>query len=451
MCILFFFNKKLKFYLHINNQPNGRQFLEKLKKLGQCIEKGYLSQNSPTKSLNHGISWQQKYNTHDIYYALDQSMLDTDIDVCYIKYYENHPVLMTRTYLPGYIGSYLRFPRIGSDPPNIINGFRQYMFGDLTSLSDRENQLLKQAYFESRQGIYWNQGDFIIMDNIQYGHSKEAYTGDLELWVGMIDQVNVFHRYDQILLGHPKITSLPVGLNPDQNNGLYWKSVKNEIMWSEIVPMRIFDSLGNLNNWIPQIKWEFKKYNHLHIVNTGVDDMRIAFTELGFNQTNEFKWGGNSSGRTIRVKTENNLYKPDAYPKHLFLLPHNEILYQRAIPNQIVFGTLNPAQHGGRTMTHSAQLCEDIIRSQQNGSELLNKLKMGGITIRSGFISSYDPDRDLCYIRSWNERFSGDVQINDIKLQEYQIKFPKYKHKIKNMLIAEEMMRMAVDQMDIHI
>jgi len=64
------------------------------------------------------------------------------------------------------------------DAPAFKNGFRCFPL-------EKEKALLKEAYFETRQGCVWKAGDIVLMDNIRYAHSREPFEGERELLVSM--------------------------------------------------------------------------------------------------------------------------------------------------------------------------------------------------------------------------------------------------------------------------
>jgi hypothetical protein len=130
--------------------------------------------------------------------------------------------------------------------------------------------------------------------------------------------------------------------------------------------------------------------------------------ELGFGESEQFKWGGLTSGRTNLKYISKSMRETDDYPQDLFLLPHNEILYQRFMPERLLFFCSLPtkAGQGGRTFVHSAEKAEASISGcGPEGQALLRKMREYGFTIITGFLDENHPEKSKNYFRSWQDRF----------------------------------------------
>ncbi len=164
----------------------GRRLVDKVSEHGLTIETGFIDRNHPQKPQNYFQSWQERFGSDDRDTALAAAQsLTREYDACWWVEDQGHPVLMTRITLPGFVDGYMRFPRIAADGPMLKNGFRRYPFGNGVEMTAVEKDLLKNAYTATREGYVWRQGDFILMDNIRYAHSREAFAGPREVLVGM--------------------------------------------------------------------------------------------------------------------------------------------------------------------------------------------------------------------------------------------------------------------------
>lgn len=164
----------------------GRNLIGKAREHGLMIETGFVDRNHPLKAQNYFQSWQERFGSDDRDAALAAAQsLTREYDACWWVEDQGYPVLMTRITLPGFVDGYMRFPRIAADGPALKNGFRRYPFGNGAEMTDSEKDLLKNAYTATREGYAWRQGDFILMDNIRYAHSREAFAGPREVLVGM--------------------------------------------------------------------------------------------------------------------------------------------------------------------------------------------------------------------------------------------------------------------------
>ena len=168
----------------------GRALLDKIRTHGLMIEVGFLDRNHPQKAQNYFQSWQERFGHDDRGVALHVAQSRSrEYDSCWWAEDAGYPVLMTRITLPGFVDKdgvdYMRFPRIAMDGPLLRNGFRRYPLGNGVELSEAEKDLLKSAYLATREGYRWAQGDLILMDNIRHAHSREAFAGPRDIFIGM--------------------------------------------------------------------------------------------------------------------------------------------------------------------------------------------------------------------------------------------------------------------------
>lgn len=420
--------KDVEKYLVSEPTGIGSKLLKDLKEHGFRIEVGFLDQDDPLKKDNYFPSWQEYFKTDQIDDAL--KLAKQQYHAAWIRSdNSDHIVLMTLMKLPAFVNhpvdgqSYLRFPRIAMTSPEKINGWRRYSLGNGFDLTEKENQLLKDAYYHTRQGIDWIEGDFIIFDNLKYGHSKEPYSGEQILLVGMAgnfnvttDQVDSIPIYPSISIDHPIVNKT------DDDNRYHMPP--NELQWQEEFTMRIFDGKNDLNFYrIDLILKEFQKYGHLLIINTGLNNQNndlnnLVFDQLGFDQEHRFKWGGQTSGRTVRQFLSNHFRSVDRYPPEMFLLPHNEILYQHNLPRKIMIFCDQPngnGLQGGRTFIHQAELTKQLISRSQIGCQLLERIKEQGFTIITGFVDQNHPQKETNYFRSWQDRFGSNDRDQVLK------------------------------------
>ncbi|MCB1159888.1 MAG: TauD/TfdA family dioxygenase, partial [Leptospiraceae bacterium] len=393
----------------------GKKLLDKLDKFGLTIETGFLDNRHPKKSENYFASWQERFQTEDPSEAL--AIIKNKQDE-YDEGWWNlddgeFPSLMTKITLSAYktLGKdkFLRFPRIALGEANIQNGYRRYLLGNAQEMTDEEKTLLFEAYDKTKEGIQWQFGDIILFDNIRYGHSREAFEGEREIWVGMAGMV-----WDDRLKKEP----IPIKQNtihsyePQINSQHYYRQPIN-VDKSKACSMRIFDAKEKLSErTIHWIREEFALHGALHIINTGLNCSHpgeLPFeiqAALGFSTEEQFIWGGSNSGRTMRKHWGNGVYATDYYPPELFLLPHNEILYQLRLPTRLLFFSTHPAKTGGRTFVHSAKGFEEFLLNSGNvGIGLIEKMYQHGFRIDTGFLDDKDPQKKFNYFRSWQERF----------------------------------------------
>jgi len=308
---------------------------------------------------------------------------------------------------------YLRFPRLALGPPTVENGHRRYPLGDGTHLSDAERALLMDAYLSTREGIPWNTGDIVMFDNIRYGHSRESFTGPREVYVGMAGIV----WDDAVAPSPPPAAPRPqapqrASRSPD---ALRYTLPDNEALWQEPRSARLFEAGGDVIAARSAVSTALTRHGAVHVRDTGLrlaqaGDLPDAVLDaLGFGPDQQFRWGGFTSGRTARRALNPTLRATDDYPAARWLLPHNEILYQRQMPARLLFfsaHTLDPLR-GGRTFVHSARQLEDHLRASAVGARLLADLEANGFLIEMGFLDEAHPDKDQNYFRSWQERFDS--------------------------------------------
>jgi len=216
----------------------------------------------------------------------------------------------------------------------------------------------------------------------------------------------------------PPIETAPTKIHNfrcDLSQGFLYRQPVFEIQKQDY-GMRIFDAKGALYpEHIESICTEFANHGALHIINTGLSCQHPGelssglLEDLGFGGDVQFKWGGKSSGRTSRTHFGNGVYSTDYYPSHLFLLPHNEILYQRHMPTKLLFFSTQSSKKGGRTLVHSSKHFEAFLRrSGKAGAQIIQKLVHCGFRIESGFLDRNHPQKQYNYFRSWQDRFQTE-------------------------------------------
>jgi hypothetical protein len=180
---------------------------------------------------------------------------------------------------------------------------------------------------------------------------------------------------------------------------------------------RTLDAGGTLDDArFEAIHRELELHGAVHVQRTGLACADAGalppevLSALRFGGEHAFAWGGLASGRTTRRALSPELRATDAYPAHLWLLPHNEVLYQREVPQRLLFfsaSTVDP-RNGGRTFVHCARRLEAHLRARPGGAVLLEALRTHGQRIEMGFVDERHPQRHLNYFRSWQERFATD-------------------------------------------
>ncbi|MBL8920865.1 MAG: TauD/TfdA family dioxygenase [Myxococcaceae bacterium] len=390
------------------------QLLDRMLRHGFSIETGYLDAAHPEKASNTFQSWQERFGTADADEALRRARTETDdFDACW---WGEARTLMTRITIsarwPDERGTmHLRLPRVALDAPTARNGFRRFPLGNGDALTPAEEALVREALLSTAEGLALHQGDLVLFDNLRFGHSRESFTGTRHVLVGMAGET-----WDPALRPTPIVRrSAPAEQLADDRGSYAFPPAL--VRRSQRFSARVFDAGGRLDDATAAAVWrEFSRHGAVHVQNTGVTaDDAGALPEpilraLHFGGEAAFPWGGMSSGRTTRRQLSRELRATDQYPAHLWLLPHNEVLYQRSMPARLLFfsaGRLAEAE-GGRTFVHSAKLLEQTLR-ELGGGALLDELRRCGLLIEMGFVDDGHPERHLNFFRSWQERFdTGD-------------------------------------------
>lgn len=407
----------------------GRALVDKLERFGLVIETGFLHRAHPLKNANYFQSWQERFGSEDPDEALVRARAKTlEYDECWIRAdpgERGYPTLMTRITLstfwsdPADRRRYLRFPRIALDGPSAKNGYRRFTLSNGEELSGEEREALITAYLASREGLRWNDGDLVLFDNLRYGHSRESFEGDREVYVGMAGEL-WDDRTEQARRQREEARAKPVpefarfagtASDPSHRYGIAPAFVRRD----ELLSARTFDAEGSLDaSAFEAIRREFARHGALHIRNTG-----LSFSEpgqlgesilqpLGFGRESSYAWGGMNCGRTTRKALSRELRATDEYPAHLWLLPHNEVLYQRHMPASLLFFSASacPVVQGGRTFVHDADGIERWIRARgPRGEAFLRALREHGMLIEMGFVDERHPLKHTNYFRSWQDRF----------------------------------------------
>ncbi|WNG39399.1 TauD/TfdA family dioxygenase [Archangium violaceum] len=407
----------------------GRALIDKLERFGLVIETGFLHRAHPLKSANYFQSWQERFDTDSPDEVLVRARAKTlEYDECWFRDDPSeraHPTLMTRITISAFWSDpsdgrrYLRFPRIAMDPPSAKNGYRRFTLSNGEELSVDEREALITAYLASREGIHWNPGDLVLFDNLRYGHSRESFEGDREVYVAMggelwDDRTEQARRQREEAQSKP-IPSLARFANTASDPSQRYAIAPAFVRRDELFSVRTFNAEGALDaRAFEAIRREFARHGVLHIRNTGLSlsepgQLDVSLLEsLGFGQNSSFAWGGMNSGRTTRKALSRELRATDEYPAHLWLLPHNEVLYQRHMPASLLFFSASacPIAQGGRTFVHEADGMERWIRSRgPKGEALLRALREHGMLIEMGFVDERHPEKHKNFFRSWQDRF----------------------------------------------
>ncbi len=403
---------------HIASQKGGEQLLHQLSTYGMTFITGFLDQHHPYKKNNYFQSWQERFQTQDKKVVLN-TCLD-QADRYDSAWWNDDNTLMTQITLPAFIvdtdrNRYLRFPRIALDPPHARNGYRQFLLGNGSALTEQDVNILLHAYLITRQGIDWSLGDIILMDNIRYGHSREAYNDNREILVGMAGFADVKNVYNPIWQqfqsnDHVLPRAKPVRSHQEDR----YQLPPSQFQWEEKFSMRVFDAKGNLTKKRLLIaKQQFDEFGVLQIINTGIQSEPPGILPnelldiLGFGDEEQFQWGGMTCGRTQLKYLSKSMRETDHYPQDKFLLPHNEILYQRFMPERLLFFCHKSVKkyHGGRTFIHDALFVEQFIAQAGSvGQALLKKIQKHGYLIETGFLDENHPEKKNNYFRSWQDR-----------------------------------------------
>lgn len=408
----------------------GAALVEEITRHGLTIETGFLDRNDPRKRENYFQSWQERFETEDPDEALARARAARDeYDACWFRDEtargERGDVartLMTKITLTALFrdardgDEYLRFPRIALDPPSAQNGYRRFPLGDGRELDARERSLLLQVYLDTREGHAMRDGDVILFDNLRFGHSRESFEGDREVYVAMAGEL-----WDPRFEGRPTHASVeranvePLARFAPGEAGARYAIAPSWTERSTRLSARAFDCGGAIDEAVAAaIREQFTRYGAVHVRQTGLrcDDAGAlapsVLARLGFGPEHTFSWGGMASGRTTRKALSRELRATDEYPAHLWLLPHNEVLYQRSMPSRLLFFSARAcdAQQGGRTFAHSAREFERyLLRVGAAGRALVARLREQGQLIETGFLDEGHPAKRKNYFRSWQDRF----------------------------------------------
>lgn len=369
----------------------SRDLVTKLEREGLSIETGFLDAAHPLKSQNYFQSWQERFDTDVREAAMARALEQTDeYDEAW---WRDDGTLMTRITLPArWPSGALRFPRVALDGPSAVNGFRRF-----TDFTPEELAQLKSAFLSTRQGVELSAGDLVLFDNERFGHSREAFEGERHFVVGMAKD-DVSDR------SYPSFTGT--------NSNRYELKV-------DTAPTFSARTLHGLD--FELIRREFERHGAVHVKSTGLRELSAAdLKKLGFGDDAAFPWGGMHSGRTARRALTKELRATDAYPPHLWLLPHNEVLYQHELPSRLLFFSATPCI--GRTFVHSAARLQEIV--QRRAPQLIDALKEHGFLIEMGFLDEKDPAKSQNYFRSWQDRFdTHDRELAERRCRESTLQF----------------------------
>ena len=422
---------------YLKESAVGTKLLEKVSYIGMRIVTGYVDQNHPQRSSNYMKSWQEISGENSLCVALDKLSKDF---LSYDRVWEGEEgTIMTSITIPGFkfLGeeNYLNLPRIAATKPSFENGFREFLFGDGSSFSEEEKNILLKAYYGTQIGSETSTGDVYLFDNVKVAHSRESFSlpNEREIFVAMSgvflspfltpEQTTSLFS-EEILtpdlcspLPYPKFSKLPVATMGSSQN-YTTPSVEEQI--KEEFSMMVYDLQGeDLDNEdiCEDIKRKYKDHHILHIINNHKYQQLIpvsVLNKLGFSEKEQFKWGGKESGRTLRTSKGNGFHSVDKYPPELTLLPHQEIFYQRVLPKNMMFHyrQVSGPGLGGRTLVHSGEGLIQFLKLQgSKGEELLRKLRTYGQTIITGFLDANHSQKELNFVRSWQDRF-GSEDIN---------------------------------------
>jgi alpha-ketoglutarate-dependent taurine dioxygenase len=415
--------------------PVGEGLLRRLEAHGVTIENGFLDARHPLKPQNTFQSWQERSGTDDADLALQKVRADDEVDAAW--WHDEAEVdddgrplrtLMTRLVLSAFMvhprtgERLLRFPRLAMDGPSTRNGHRRFPLGNGEALTPAERALLREVSLQTREGIPLSVGDVILFDNLRYGHSREPYDGVREVLVGMAGAA----RNDGPQTTTPPTTTTPTPATAKTTIeiGRFAQPAPSPVRY--VVPStrlaatpvgaRVFDAGGVLDDArLAGIAEALRRHGAVHVRRTGLagldaDALPARVLEaLGFSSTTAFPWGGMASGRTTREALSRELRATDAYPSDLWLLPHNEVLYQRQIPARLLFFGVDVERvtTGGRTFVHDADDFEACIAGAGDvGARLLASLERHGLLIEMGFIDERHPARGTNFFRSWQDRFA---------------------------------------------
>lgn len=364
-----------------------RELVAKFERHGLAIETGFLDEAHAEKPSNYFQSWQERFGTtsRDEAFARAREARDEYDEV----WWRDDGTLMTRITLPARWTPEgpLRFPRVALDAPSARNGFRRFPLGNGEALSAEEEDALRGAFLATRQGVPLRAGDLVLFDNQRFGHSRESFTGEREFVVGMANDSAVPEpKRERFAPAHPNRYSLQLDTSATFS--------ANSLSLGARAGVR--GELADL------IRREFTRHGALHVKHTGLKSLDAETLEhLGFGERDAFAWGGTNCGRTTRRELTKELRATDAYPAHLWLLPHNEVLYQHELPARLLFFASSACV--GRTFVHSAEHFRE--RVEKRAPALIDSLREHGLRIEMGFIDERHPQRAQNYFRSWQDRF----------------------------------------------
>ncbi len=402
-------------------RASAPDLLDRILRHGLCIETGFLDARHPAKADNYFQSWQERFATDDPDTAIARARAEVEeYDQCW---WRDEPcgayrTLMTRITFASSWHGHLRFPRVALDPPALQNGWRRFPLGDGTDLTPAEADQLRAAFLATREGAPLRDGDLVLFDNLSYGHSRESFTGAREVYVGMAGELcdPSLETPADAPAAPPGPAPAPISAFAGRDGQQYHVPPEPERRFSA----RTFDAAGGLNPdrlspvIAAEILREFGRHGALHVKNTGIraehagDLPEPVLHALGFGGADAFPWGGMSSGRTVRRALSRELRATDDYPPHLWLLPHNEVLYQRNLPARLLFFSATDCAPGagGRTFVHASARLEAWLRScGAAGAALLGDLERHGLLIEMGFLHEDHPSKPLNFFRSWQDRF----------------------------------------------
>lgn len=380
---------------------------------GLSIETGFLDEAHPAKAKNSFQSWQERFETKDRAQALARATAQND--ECDAASWGPDDTLMTRITLTALWrdergDGFLRFPRVALDAPSAMNGFRRFPLGNGDVLTASEEDTVREALLSTREGVRLERGDLVLFDNLRFGHSRESFSGEREVLVGMAGEV--WDPARRVPVERPVPAARP-RLSSEGTVAYTFPPalVSRQTRFSA----RTFDAGGALDaGTIAVIRREFATHGALVIQHTGIrvdaggalpTSILDALASVVMTPS---PWGGRS-GRTTRRALSPELRATDDYPQHLWLLPHNEVLYQRSC----LRGCCSSRRAPSRRTTAAApsctpQRCWSGIFVDHGGATFLEGLRRHGLRIEMGFIDERHPQRSSNYFRSWQERFGTD-------------------------------------------
>ena len=191
-----------------------------------------------------------------------------------------------------------------------------------------------------------------------------------------------------------------------------WRA-RSEAMRAERFSVRTFDAQEQLDaERLASLRATLEQFGAVHVRRTGlrcVDDTLRAMCELGFAPHEQFSAGGRTSEAWQKKWVEPGLRRMDFYPPELYLLPNNEVQYQRCSPRRVLFYCHRAPARGGRTFVHRADtLVTRLAETGRVGRALVDKLERFGLVIETGFLHRAHPLKSANYFQSWQERFGAD-------------------------------------------